>query len=219
MKDFQLLVGQVVQICVGLLALATRNAAPRPRPRQRQKQVLLHMSQIFATSEFILQNYFQKTICVGHKTKSPKRAKLRLKEFFSFFFIYYIPLHCYDLRGFKAVFSFSPLSLHKRKFHLHLRLDHFSSKLSQIPFDSQTQSGLPNSHESGPFFPSGAVSLPPSLIPPSPSSSPSRCCGEPLPLSTVVIWQEILKRRRCANCPETVAVRSWRSRGPTPASY
>lgn len=169
MKDLQLLVGQVVQICVGLLALATRNAAPRPRPRQRQKQVLLHMSRIFATSEFILQNCFQKTFCVGDKKKSPKRAKqtlLRFKEFFSFLFIYYIPLHCYDPCGFKAVFSFSPLSLHKRKCHLRLHLDHFSSKLSQILFDSQTQSGLPNSHESGLFFPSGAASLPPSLIPP-----------------------------------------------------
>lgn len=58
MKDFQLFVGQVVKNCVGLLALATRNAAPRPRPRQ---QGLRHMN-IFTASGFILQNCFQKNI-------------------------------------------------------------------------------------------------------------------------------------------------------------
>lgn len=91
MKGFQLLVGQVVKICVGLLALATRNAAPRPRPRQRRKQVLFHMSQIFTTSEFILQNCFQKTFCVGDRKKSLQQAKqtlLRLKKNLFEFFIY-----------------------------------------------------------------------------------------------------------------------------------
>lgn len=103
-------------------------------------------------------------------------------------------------------------------------VDRFSSKLSQILLDSQTPSGLLNSHDSGHFFlffffsPSGAVSLPPSFIPPSPPS-PSWCRGEPLPLYAVVIWQEIFERRRCANCPEISAVRSRRRRGPTPASY